>query len=101
MSEEVIGRKDDGHKDRWDLLPIDVIQLIVKVLTFGARKYADNNWMKIDNGTERYYAALQRHLAEWRLGAEKDEESGIHHLGHALCCLVFMTWFELNRSKTN
>ena len=32
------GRKNDSDKLRWDLLPIDVIEQVVNVLTFGAKK---------------------------------------------------------------
>lgn len=58
------GVKNDykDNKLRWDLLPLEEIEDIVKVYTFGSKKYAPNTWQKLDNGYERYKAALLRHL---------------------------------------
>jgi len=95
----VQGNKYDQGKLRWDLLPIAEIEDIVKILTFGAAKYAPNNWQLVDNGTDRYYAALMRHLVAWRKGELIDPESGESHLSHAACCLVFLMW--LNKQNKN
>ncbi len=93
------GRKDDSDKDRWDLLPLEPVRQIVKVLTFGAKKYAPDNWQKVSEPRDRYFAALMRHLVAWRSGEALDPESGIHHLAHAGCCVLFLLWFELRSSK--
>jgi hypothetical protein len=87
-------KKHDKGKPRWDLLPLGLIEEVVKVLTFGSMKYNDNNWQGLDNANERYYAAAMRHLVAWRNGEMKDSESGLSHLAHAACCLVFLFWFE-------
>ena len=89
------GRKDDQQKARWDLLPLISITEIVKVLTYGATKYADNNWQHVKQPQPRYYAALMRHLAAWKTGESTDSESGLMHLAHAACCCIFLIWFEL------
>jgi len=88
------GRKLDNGKLRWDLLPMDCIEDIVQVLTSGAVKYAPNNWQLVENGKERYYAAMMRHLVAHRKGELIDPDSGETHLSHAACCLVFMMWLE-------
>lgn len=93
------GLKFDSDKERWDLLPLAPVKMIVHILTFGARKYAPNNWQKVDNPIERYYAAMMRHIVSWREGEKLDPESGKHHLAHAGCCLLFLLWFELNGEK--
>lgn len=94
-SEEVeTARKDDQGKDRWDLMPFMPLLLITEVITYGAKKYGADNWQKLDNGTNRYFAALMRHLTAWRMGESHDEESGLHHLAHAGCCIVFLLWLE-------
>jgi hypothetical protein len=93
MNIDMPGYKADLGKVRWDLIPMKCMQSLAEVLTFGAHKYADNNWKKIENGMDRYYAALLRHLAEWRLGNKTDAETGLPHLSHAMCCLTFMLWF--------
>ena len=91
------GYKYDTDKDRWDLLPLEPIKYLVKVLTFGAKKYKPNDWQKVKDGKERYYAALHRHLADYRLGEWLDKESNLPHLAHALCCIVFIFWLELKK----
>jgi len=90
------GAKFDGDKNRWDLLPIEEIERIVEILTSGAKKYAPNNWQRVPDGTERYYAALLRHLVAWRKGEKNDPESGKSHLAHLGCCLVFLMWLDNN-----
>jgi len=91
---EPVGRKDDQEKDRWDLLPDEPVRDIVKVLTFGARKYAPDNWQKVPDWRRRYYAAMQRHFVAWRMGEKNDPESGLPHLAHAGCCLLFLMWLD-------
>lgn len=91
------GLKYDGGKLRWDLLPLVVIRLIVMVMTFGAAKYAANNWQAVE--PERYWGAIFRHLDAARSGEKYDDETGLPHLAHALCCLVFLTWQFLQRNE--
>lgn len=87
------GTKKDEGKDRWDLLPFDAVRGIVKILTFGAIKYDDRNWEQgIKYG--RVYAALLRHLSAWWHREECDPESGMSHLWHAGCCLLFLIAFN-------
>jgi len=88
------GLKFDEAKNRWDLLPIECIEEVVKVLTMGSCKYGNNNWQNVEPFNERYYAALMRHIVEWRKGNTIDEESGLSHLSHAMCNLVFLLWKE-------
>lgn len=95
------GVKYDGQKLRWDLLPMECIEDVVKILSFGAKKYHDNNWKSVTPFEERYYAALMRHIVAWRMGEEFDEESGISHLAHAMCNLVFLSWNDKNKIDGN
>jgi hypothetical protein len=85
-----VGRKDDTGKLRWDLLPIEPIEKVVEVLTNATKKYTPNSWRNVENAQERYYAALMRHIVAYRHGESKDAESGISHIAHALCNLIFL-----------
>ena len=87
---EPLGRKFDGGKLEYGLLPPYALQETVKVLTFGAQKYERNNWIHVDDGIRRYFDALQRHVWAWKMGENIDPESGLHHLAHAMCCLMFL-----------
>lgn len=88
------GRKDDSSKLRYSLLPSGTVNQVVQVLEFGSKKYADNNWQKVDNSRTRYYDAAMRHIDAWFNGDLKDDETGLHHLAHAICCLMFLMWFD-------
>ena len=90
------GRKDDSGKLRWDLLPIKEVEEVVKVLTLGAVKYDDNNWQKVPDGKNRYYAAALRHITSDRKGERFDAETNCSHLSHAICCLLFSMWKDNN-----
>lgn len=99
MAEIGPGLKYDEAKLRWDLLDLALVEEVVKILTFGANKYGPNNWQKVENAEERYYAALMRHLTEYRKGNNIDEESGLSHLSHLLCNAIFLLWFEKHTVK--
>ena len=89
------GVKADAGKARYSLIPVQPLHEVAQVMTFGAMKYADNNWQKVDNAVVRYTDAALRHIESWRGGEQNDHESGNHHLAHAICCLLFIMWFEL------
>jgi hypothetical protein len=84
------GKKFDDDKPRWDLLPLEPIKELVQVLTFGAQKYGPENWRKVENGFHRYYAAAMRHLIAYATGELNDPETGLSHIAHTMCNLVFM-----------
>lgn len=88
------GEKFDGGKDPWHLLPFDAVRAIIKVLAFGAGKYAPRNWEQ-GMAWSRCFAALQRHLASWWMGEGKDPETGYSHLWHSGCCILFLIAYEL------
>ena len=73
------GRKFDGEKPRMYLLPPKAIQEVAKVLTFGAQKYDEDNWKKLDNLQNRYTGASIRHIFAIMEGEELDEETGCYH----------------------
>ena len=91
-----VGKKFDQDRPDWSLLPLNLLSGVVKVLTFGAKKYARDNWMHVPDAKNRYSAALMRHFAAWQSGEKVDEETGLSHLHHIGCCLVFLIWFEEN-----
>lgn len=84
------GAKHDQGKPRYDLIPSKSLREIAEVLTFGAEKYAPDNWKTVSEPKARYYSALLRHLGAWLDGEINDTESGKPHLAHALCYLVFL-----------
>lgn len=88
------GTKYDLGKLRYDLLDPCFEEELVQVLTYGTQKYADDNWKHVEPLRARYYAAFRRHVAAWRKGEKIDQESGLPHLAHAACCLMFISWAD-------
>lgn len=89
--------KDRSGKPRWELLDLDIIEQVVKVLTYGAEKYSAASWKDVP--ADEYYAAMMRHISKSRSGYSADEESGLSHLAHAMCDLYFLMWFDRNGAK--
>ena len=88
------GRKFDGGKLEYGLLPPYALKATVDVLTLGAQKYERDNWKKVPDSKRRYFDAMQRHIWAWKEGEKEgnilDAETGRHHLAHAMCCLMFL-----------
>jgi hypothetical protein len=88
------GTKYDEGKPDMSLLSSVAIEEVAKVMTFGKRKYAAHNWRK-GISYSRCIAAALRHIFAYLRGEDIDPESGLSHLGHAICCLMFLLEFIL------
>lgn len=85
------GRKFDDGKLRYNLIDAPALAWLAGILTYGAAKYEPENWRKVPEANERYYAALMRHIELWRSGEADDDESGMPHLSGAffsVMCLL-------------
>jgi hypothetical protein len=78
------GKKLDGDKPRMDLIPMDALLEVAKVLSFGSRKYGDRNWEKGIH-RDRMRGAQLRHDAATMMGESLDPESGLLHVAHKAC----------------
>lgn len=95
--------KFDAGKPRWALLMRGFAQslaALVRVLTFGANKYAAHSWRTVPNGEERYRDALYRHLAAIEAGEKCDPESGESHYAHAAFNILALHELELQNDQT-
>jgi hypothetical protein len=54
---------------------------VVKIATYGAKKYTDGGWLSVPNGVRRYRAAAIRHRIAMET-EECDSESGLPHVWH-------------------
>lgn len=89
------GIKHDHEKPRMDLLPYKPLAEIAKVLGFGAKKYSAHNW-RAGFEWNRLSGAAMRHLHAWNEGEDIDPETGLSHLAHASCCLLFLLEHEIS-----
>lgn len=92
--------KLDQDKVMMQLLSVPAMREIAKVMTFGAQKYAPNAWR---DGMEwsRLYGAALRHLTAHMEGEDTDPESGLSHLAHLGCCVMFLLEFEQTGNGTD
>ena len=85
--------KFDTDKLPLHLLSTEAMNQTAAVLKFGALKYAEHNWR---NGFvwSRPLSAAMRHITAFNAGEDTDPESGLSHLAHAACCIMFLLEFE-------
>lgn len=94
------GVKYDQDKLKWHLLPGDALNEVVKVFQFGADKYGERNWEK-GMGWSRLFSAIMRHMWAWWRRNPHDEETGLSHLAHAACCVLFLLAYEIRGDKND
>jgi hypothetical protein len=92
---DTLGRKFDSGKPRMALLPPLATESVAHVLTFGAKKYAKDNWKYVDDAHDRYLDASLRHINAYIRGELNDTESNLPHLAHSICCLMFILDLDL------
>lgn len=93
------GVKYDTGKARYDLLPELALHEMVLNLTYGASKYAPENWRKVPEPENRYFAAAQRHLWAYKRGEPIDPENDLHHLAAAAVNIMFILDIELRKQQ--
>jgi hypothetical protein len=98
MSDKV-GVKYDKDKPQWSLMPWNALKDVVDVLTYGAKKYAPDNWKIVPNARQRYIDAGFRHFTSYANGEKNDCETGMNHLAHAICCMLFLIAFDKDETK--
>lgn len=81
------------------LLPRDALEAVADALEHGARRYGDRNWEKGLSVSDLVRAA-DGHLWDWYLRRDDGKDagpggSGLSHLAHAACCILFLLSHEL------
>src|SRR5574337_536268 len=96
MHKAATGVKHDEEKIPLDLLDPLALEGLAKVLQFGAKKYARENW-RGGISYSRVFAALLRHTFAILRGEYIDPESGLPHIDHVGCCWMFASYFMKKR----
>ena len=94
--------KHDEEKTDWSLVPFEALEGMADVLTFGAKKYDSWNWTS--GGGFHYLRVARsclRHIFAFMRGEDNDPESGLSHINHAQCNLLFLAFYLRNRDKYN
>jgi hypothetical protein len=87
-------KKYDSGKPMVQLVDSQFILEVAKVMTFGAKKYGENNWKGAGGDPQRTYGSTMRHLLAWHGGEVDDPESGLPHLAHAATEIMFTMYYE-------
>jgi hypothetical protein len=101
LAKQTAIKYDEGKRD-WSLLPLESVEEIIKVLEFGQNKYSAWNWA--NGGGFKYtrvFNSLCRHIFAWARGEDNDPESGLNHLAHASCNLLFLLYYVKHKDKYN
>jgi hypothetical protein len=88
------------NKPKWSLIHYGSLEPLVRVMEYGAVKYAPENWKKgLDN--KAVLESLMRHLVKLMDGEKYDQESGLQHIGHIMANAMFYSYFDnkLNENK--
>jgi hypothetical protein len=95
LQKEYISKTIDEMARDLGCIIMKEIKFVVDIYTYGAKKYQDWNWIKVD--PERYFAAFMRHFMTIFTDEKYDSESGFLHLHHALWNVFALIWFELKK----
>ena len=95
------GLRYNAGKLRYDLLPVDAIRELTKVMTMGAEKYEARNWEKGFKWMEDCFGSLQRHAQAFAGGEDRDAESGQLHMAHVMWNAMALVAFQLRGVGTD
>lgn len=88
----------NAGKPKYSLLHLESLEPAVRVLEYGALKYAPYNWQKGLKVTE-IIDSLMRHLTAFQNGENLDPESGLDHVGHMQCNLMFLAYMMKHKPE--
>jgi hypothetical protein len=91
-NEKGSGARFNDSKADFSLLPLCTLEDEIRGWMYGKKKYAAWNWAKGMPWSVPFACAM-RHLAAWQRGEDIDPESGITHLGLAMCNLRMLTLY--------
>lgn len=92
------GTKHDQEKPAMQYLSNIWIIGVSEVLGFGAKKYEGHNWRK-GITSSRLLGACLRHVFAYMGGEDNDPETGLCHLHHASCCLMFASELRITKPE--
>lgn len=72
------------------LVPPSAKIALAEALTDGANKYGPFNWREKGVRATVYIAAAERHVMSYLDGEDLAEDSGVHHLAHAMACFAIL-----------
>ena len=71
-------------------VPPTALLHLMKAFADGRAKYGLMNWREKTVSSTIYYDAAFRHMLAWYDGERLADDSGVHHIGHAMACLAII-----------
>jgi hypothetical protein len=87
-------------KVQWSLVDYKSIEPMVRVLEYGCKKYAKDNWKK-GMPASQIIESMLRHTFKLLEGELVDPESGIEHVGHIQCNAMFLAYVLREKPEYN
>lgn len=84
------GLRYNEGKLRHDLVPAFAVNELARVMTAGAKKYADHNWRK-GMDWSKVIASMKRHTSKIEQGEDFDPETGCLHAAHIMANAAILT----------
>lgn len=90
---------DNGKPLAGDMIRIfpHALMGVAKCIEWGSHKYPQtDNYIRLENGYERYMNGLMRHLLKMQLGQQYDDETLLPHIFHVCwnCLAICEHWFK-------
>ena len=95
----MVAERHNTGKPQWSLVDWESMEPLVRVLEFGAQKYARDNWKK-GMPVNEIAESLLRHLFALMSGEETDPESGLPHTGHIQANAMFLEYMRRTATKS-
>lgn len=78
------------RKPMLSVLPPIALFHMGQAMRDGKEKYGLMNWRQHKVSSSVYYDAAMRHIMAWWDGENRAQDSGVHHLAHAMACLAII-----------
>ncbi len=65
-------RDTQDDKPRFDLIGVEGLERVAKLMARGAKKYGENNW-RLGQPSTRYFASMMRHAYQWAMGDDSED----------------------------
>lgn len=86
------GGMKNQKPEQMSLVPVEALEELARVYEFGARKYDRDNWRK-GYAWHLSYDAAQRHMMKFWSGEDRDPDSGLLHVAHAMFHMAALCTF--------
>ncbi len=82
----------NAEKPKYSLLDLRTLIPAIKAFAYGATKYARDNWKLPPKEPTEHLDSAMRHIVALLSGKQRDDESNVEHIGHAIANLLMYSY---------